>query len=207
MSHDYLFRPITLLPMTKQQTCQCPNPLMMCASNKCNHTPEEHKNAICFNCKLPHPGPFISPDNKMDKEQSDQLGSKPIIEMSETKNLLYMGLRNMTFTETSHVDFMASLIYDTKEKTIEMRGRMRYEETGRKTVFSDKKAEPYSLETYNEKKKLIRSFTELLINDIPLFKPMEDLFEIEFTIGEDTDSITQKMNDSNRFNIGIIPKP
>ena len=193
--------------MTNTPACQCSKPIMICASNKCNHTPEEHKKGICFVCHLPHTGPLISPDNKMNKEQSDQLGSEPIIEMSETKNLLYMGLRNMTFAETSHVNFMASLIYNTKEKTIEMRGRMRYEETNRKTVFSDKKAEPYSLETYNKKKKLIKSFTELLINDIPLFKPLEKLFEMEFSIGEDTDSITQKMNDSNRFNIGVIPKP
>mgnify|MGYP001605599740 CR=1 FL=1 len=194
--------------MTDTPTCKCPNPLMVCASSKCNHTPEEHKKGVCYLCGLPHSGPFISPDNRMDtKSEIDYTNQQPIIEMTETKNLLYMALRNLTFADSSHVDFMASLIYDTKTKTIEMRGRMRFEDTGKKTVFSDKKAEPYSLEKYNEKKKLIKSFTELLINDIPLFKPMENLFELEFTIGEEIDSITQKMNDSNRFNIGIIPKP
>ena len=193
--------------MTNIQTCQCPNPIMMCASDKCNHTPEEHRKGVCFVCHLPRTGPFISPDNRMDT--TDEIGfidQHPIIEMTETKNLLYIGLRNLTFAETAHVDFMASLIYDTKAKTIEMRGRMRFEDTGNKTIFSDKKAEPYSLEKYNEKKKQIQSFTELLIKNVELFKPMEDLFEMEFSIGEDTDSITQKMNDSNRFNIGVIPK-
>lgn len=192
--------------MTNIQTCQCPNPIMMCASDKCNHTQEEHKKGVCFICHLPHAGPWISPANRMDNEESSQMGHEPIIEMSETKNLLYMGLRNLTFADSSVVDFMASLIYDVKAKTIEMRGRMRFEDTGNKTVFSDKVAKPYSIETYNEKKKQIRSFTELLLNDVPLFKPLEDLFELEFSIGEDVDSITQKMNDSNRFNIGVIPK-
>ncbi len=152
--------------------------------------------------------PYISPNNRMDPtHQEGYKGQKPIIEMSETKNLLYMGLRNLSFGGSSYVDFMASIIYDVKAKTIEMRGRMRYEDTGRKTEFSDKKAEPYSLKAYNEKKKQIQSFTDLLINDIPAYQPMEDLFELEFSIGEDIDSITQKMNDSNRFNIGVIPKP
>lgn len=150
--------------------------------------------------------PYISPQNRMPQEEKDNFGSEPIIEMSDTKNLLYMALRNMTFGGTAHVDYMASLIYDTEKKTIQMRGRMRYEDTGRKTIFNTK-AEPYSLKTYNKKKALIKEFTELLLKDVPLFKPSEDLFELEFSIGEDTDSIIQKMNNSNRFNIGTIPKP
>lgn len=193
--------------MTDTLSCQCPTPVMICASDKCNHTQEEHKKGICFNCHLPHTGPWISPGNQMPEEDIKNMGSEPIIEMSETKNLLYMGLRNLTFADSSAADFMASIIYNTEKKTIEMRGRMRFEDTGNKTGFQDKKPIPYSIDNYNKLKTRIQTFTRLLIKDIPLFQPTEDLFELEFSIGEDIDSITQKMNDSNRFNIGKIPKP
>ena len=157
--------------------------------------------------------PYISPENRMNPDDMDNVSEKPIIEMTEDKNLLYMALRNMAFGDSSisfavsPVDFMASIIYNAKEKTIEMRGRMRYESTGTKTVFSDKVAEPYTKTNYDKKKKMIQSFTENLTKDMPIFQPLEDLFELEFKIGEDIDSIVYKMNASNRFNIGTMPKP
>jgi hypothetical protein len=160
----------------------------------------------------PYAEPYISPENRMDPEEQSQINhSEAIIEMSDDKKVLFMGLRNLSFSPlpniSSPIDFMASIIYDTKNKTIELRGRMRYEDTGRKTVMSDKKVVPYTKKNYEQKKKIIRQLTNELCKDAPVFTPLEDLFELEFKLDETIDSIIQKINNSNRFNIGRAPTP
>lgn len=152
--------------------------------------------------------PWISPNNRMDaKELKDFEAGKdhPIIEMSDKKNLLYMALQNLSFMDTEDFDFMASIIYDVDNKTIEMRGRLRFETSGNKQIFSDPKPIRYNARNYQRKKEQIKSFSTDIV-DRKIFKAKEPLFEMEFAIGEDINSLTNKMNLSNRFNIGSIPK-
>ena len=156
---------------------------------------------------------IVSPENQMKPKDmanftppTNNQNHKPIIELTKEKTVLYMGLQNLIFAETAYSDYMASIVYDIKEKTIEMRGRMRTNLTGNKTIFSDKEPIPYTKANYIKMKWRVQDIVKKLPIDVPLFRPVDDFFSLEFAIGEDIDSITQKMNDSNRFNIGILPK-
>jgi hypothetical protein len=160
--------------------------------------------------------PYISPGNRMDpnnpimkatKKELKTEEFKPIIEMSDENQIIYMAVQNLVFMNTSHTNFMASIIHHKKAKTIEMRGRMRFEDTGRKTVFStkDEDIKPYTRANYQKMKWMIKDMPTMLVKETP-FKPVEPIYELEFAINEDIDSIIKKLNDSNQFDIGVLPK-
>lgn len=152
--------------------------------------------------------PKISPENQISQERIDELiqahkenpdDSKAVIELSDTKEVLYIASQYMRFM-TESLDLMASIIYDKEAKTIEMRGRIRYETTGNKTIFSDKKPTAYTQKALSKMKAKINAFIE----NLPIvIEPIGDRIELQFAIGSDIDTFIQKLNDSGRFNIGM----
>jgi hypothetical protein len=152
--------------------------------------------------------PWISANNKMSKEDQAKFkagGQTPIIPMSEKDNLLFIGMQYLSF-QTELLDFMAAINYNVDKRTIQMNGRLRFESSGNKTIVSNK-PKRYTTANYEKMKNEIRSFIPDVTKEVPMFKAKEPLFELEFAIGEDVNSIINKMNLSNRFNIGSFPKP
>ena len=157
------------------------------------------------------PRDLISEENKMDpekmKEMEENLG-KPIIEMEEDRIMpVYMLMGELVFKTKigeSGMSYMVTISHNKKDGLLETRGRMRYEDTGNKTVFEAK--EKYKVIELEKAKDEVRKMYKDMLKDIPSFKEREPYFELEFNINESTDSIVKKMNDSNRFNIGVSEK-
>lgn len=155
---------------------------------------------------------YIKPENKMPEEQMASCFSKqhtlagPVVEMHEGKMMpLYVFGGFLVIRSKlgdANLDIMISLIHHIKEDKIELRGRIRYEATGRKTVF--KHPEMFSLKDYEDAKQEVRNMYLKLIKETPI-KPLTTAWELEFPIGETTENIIQKMEQSNHFNIGIAP--
>ena len=157
--------------------------------------------------KLKMPKLKISPENEMSKEDTEDMMKnlgKPIIEMEEKKIMpLYMFIGTLEFMTQiggSIMNFMASVMHNKKEKCLEIRGRMRYEDTGRKTVFNF--PETFQINELPKAKEKIKDMYQTMLKQMPIIQK-EPIFELEFRINESSDSIIQKMNDSNKFNIGI----
>ncbi|MFH0767809.1 MAG: hypothetical protein V1920_06920, partial [Bacillota bacterium] len=94
-----------------------------------------------------------------------------------------------------------------KTKTIEMRGRMRFDDTGNKTIFGSKEEgiKPYSRANYQKMKWMIKDMPTMLVKETA-FSPLNDIYELEFAIDESENSIIKKLNNSNHFDIGVLPK-
>ncbi len=159
--------------------------------------------------------PFISEDNRMDPKamegflkNKDKNEGKPIIEMDEERVMpLYMfigtiGLKT-TFGEAT-MDLMCTVIHLKKTGELEIRGRMRYQDTGNKDVFTIPKT--FKLEDLEKAKKEIKNLYAGIFFKEPRFEEKEPPFELNFKVNEDIDGIIEKMNKSNKFNIGIAPK-
>ena len=155
----------------------------------------------------------ISEQNKMDPKKIEEMmkykgdpDCKPVIEMEEGRVMpVYMFMASLKFvTEigNSNLSFMASVVHNIKEKNLEIRGRMRYEDTGRKTVFAfpNKYKTSELLETQREIKRMYND----ILKDLP-FLEAKTYDEISFDLNETSESMIKKMNDSNLFNIGVAP--
>jgi hypothetical protein len=155
----------------------------------------------------------VNENNKMNpedlkefKENKDNM--KPIIELDEKKIMpLYMFLGNMIFETPigdATIDFMASILHNKETQKLEIRGRLRFQDTGRKVIING----PTNLNpdnfNYEIAKKEIKRIYEKQLALIPL-KESEPPFELSFDLNESIDSIIEKMNNSNKFNIGTIP--
>ena len=90
-----------------------------------------------------------------------------------------------------------------KTDEIEVRGRMRYEATGRKTVFAFK--EKFKLNELDRAKKEIRKAYESMRNGMWLIETTPTC-ELNFEINESMDSIMKKINDSDQFNVTQLDK-
>lgn len=148
----------------------------------------------------------IYPWNRMPKIETKNLGGKPIIEMSDTSHLIFMVIEDATVMTDYPINFMASIIYNSKKKTIELRGRMRLDESGIKQPFSTKKPIKYTQQSFTKMKDQIKKLITSMQKSFPNYSSNGELLELEFAIDEDMDSIMNKINDSNRFNIGIASK-
>lgn len=133
--------------------------------------------------------------------------TKPIIEIDEKRIMpLYMFIGTVEFIlqGSSIGNLMITILHQKKTNTLEIRGRMRYEDTGRKTEF--KIPGEYKLENLEIAKKEIKNFYEKMLIDLALIET-EPIFELEFKVNEKIDDLIQKINDSNKFNIGTAKKP
>jgi len=146
----------------------------------------------------------IKKENKMDIETyesfiDNKLGNKAIIEIREEELMpLYIFIANLEFMKTP-TDFMVSIIHKVKTNELEIRGRMRYEVTQRKTVFTIPKK--FKLNELKEAKKEIKDLYKAMIKETP-FRPVKKTFELNFKVGETAENIIQIMEKSNKFNIG-----
>ena len=151
---------------------------------------------------------IVSPENKMSPEKMgllDKEMGKPIIEMKEGETMpIFIAISEMKFLNQYDVNLMISIIYNYADKTIEMRGRIRYDATGNKVVLTGKEIKPFTVEDYTQMREDIRQTqSAMLKKDVMelLDKPTELMFDID----ESTESIMKKMNDSNKFDIGVQP--
>lgn len=158
---------------------------------------------------------FISDENKMDPEMiSSFINNKnkpePVIELKEKETMpLYIFIAKfksgMVKQEKDEVymNLMMTIIHLKKTQTLEIRARMKYEDTGRKTIFKIPKK--YKIKDIEEAKKEIHEFYSGMISQLP-FEATEPPFELEFDINENAKSIIKKLNDSNQFDIGQVKK-
>ena len=154
----------------------------------------------------------IKEENKMNsenlkefKENKDNM--KPIIELSEKVMPLYMFLGTMAFETPfgdTPIDFMATILHNKETQKLEIRGRIRFQDTGRKTSIKGPDNLTSDNLDFEIAKKSIKNLYEKQLELIPL-KEITPPFELSFDLNESMDSIIEKMNNSNKFNIGTIP--
>ena len=148
----------------------------------------------------------IMPEEDMPSYLDAQNGNiKPIIslEPDKTMPLFIYGITGNFEGET--MDFMASIIHLIPTNEIEIRGRLRNQMNGNKTKFLEAHTEKYTVPNLNLLKGYIAQTTQNLIDKLGV-QPYNPHWEVEFDPKESLDSIIQKMNDSNQFNIGIAKK-
>ena len=155
---------------------------------------------------------YVKPENRLTQEQMEKsfLESKescaPVVEMHDGKVMpLYMFGGPLVLRSKlgdSNMDIMITLLHHVAEDKIELRGRIRYEATGRKTVFN--RPEMFNISEYEDARQTARNMYLQLIKETPI-KPLSTACELEFPVGETTENIIQKMEQSNHFNIGIAP--
>ena len=148
----------------------------------------------------------ISPQNKMSNKELKKFDLKktknnPIFSIEQgVKMPLFMYIANHRYKNTETMNFMAAIMYDCKNKTIQLKGRIRFNGSGRKTVFSDPNIKPFTAKNLEELKESCRK-----INKMPFTEQINQPKELEFAIDEPYENIIQKINDSDMFNIGVAP--
>ena len=130
--------------------------------------------------------------------------SKAVISITETETPLFITGAPYDFAGNAF-HLMATIIHNNKTNTIEIRSRLRNETTGRKNENTNRGTQSYTPENLEIMKTEILSMYTDLVKDMPYLQLQKTPFQISFEIGEDVDSIIQKMNDSNEFDIGITP--
>lgn len=159
--------------------------------------------------------PFISEDNRMDPKtmegflkNKDKNKWKPIIEMDEKMVMplhMFIGTIGLeTILGEATMDLMCTVLHLKKTGELEIRGRMRYQSSGNKDVFTLPKT--FKLEELEMAKKEIKNLYAGIFFKEPRFEEKEPPFELNFKVNEGIDGIIEKMNKSNKFNIGIAPK-
>lgn len=131
---------------------------------------------------------------------------KPIIEMNEEKSMplfIFIGNTKCPWLENTEMNLMMTAMHMKKENKIEVRGRMRYEATGNKTAFEMK--ESFKMTELLEAKQKIREMYNKVCEEMKL-EETRPPYELEFMIGEKTEDIIQKMQDSDQFNIQKLAK-
>lgn len=156
---------------------------------------------------------FVKPENRMSEEQmslagfGNQESVKPVVEMVEGKTMpVYVFGGPLVMHSTlgdAHMDIMLTLLHHIKEKKLELRGRMRYKDTGRKTVFSFPKM--FGVKEYEDAKQNARNMYLKLIKDSP-FKPFETAWELEIPFRSNAHKTIKILEESNHFDIGIPTK-
>ncbi len=157
---------------------------------------------------------YIKPENRMSEADMQRAGfgdskdkGKPVVEMEEGRVMPVYIFGGPLVLKSSmgdcHLDLMLVLSHHKKERKLELRGRMRYADTGRKTVFSIPRM--FDIKEYDEARQQARDMYLKLIKETPM-KPSETAWELEIPIGTNTDDTIILMEESNHFNIGIAPK-
>ena len=157
---------------------------------------------------------YVKPENRMSEEEMATAFSgdsknkiQPVVEMIEGKTMpVYIFGGPLVFKSElgdSDLDIMLTLLHHIKDKKLELRGRMRYKATGRKTLFSNPKM--FSIKEYEDARQTARNMYLKLIKDSPL-KPLETAWELEIPIKATANDAIKLMEESNHFNIGIPSK-
>lgn len=126
---------------------------------------------------------------------------EPVIKMIEGESMplyIFIGATKCPALGNTEMNFMATIIHEIKENSIKVKGRMRYEATGKKTIFEIK--EPFKLKDLLEAKRKIQEMYNTICEKIGLIEIIRPK-EIEFMQNETNDQIIEKMNKSNLFNI------
>jgi hypothetical protein len=157
---------------------------------------------------------FVKPENRMSEEEMSAAGFgnsentvRPVVEMIEGKTVpAYIFGGPLVFKSAlgdSYLDIMLTLLHHIKEKKLELRGRMRYKNTGRKTVFSNPKM--FDAKDYEDARQEARNMYLKLIKE-SAFKPSEVPWELEIPFGSSAKKAIRLMDESNHFNIGMVPQ-
>lgn len=155
----------------------------------------------------------IKPENRMSELEMSAAGfgnsenMQPVIEMIEGKTSpVYIFGGPLVFKSTlgnSSMDIMITVLHHIKDKKLELRGRMRYQDNGRKTVFSFPKM--FDVKEYEDARQVARNMYLKLIKE-SMFKPREVPWELEIPKNASTNEVIRLMDESNHFNIGIPEK-
>lgn len=128
---------------------------------------------------------------------------QPVIALDKDHGLLYMYNVQLEFVGNG-INYMASIVYDRTKKTVQMRGRMRYDESGNKTVFHDKEL-PYSEKLVAELQEKIKKVPRDLVKKTPnLFRYTQASNELFFGLDESIEDIVKKLNATDMFFIGSM---
>ena len=157
--------------------------------------------------------PFISEENKMDPRMISQFKNykgnpKPVIEMIE-KEIMPLNIfiakfiSNLKKSKNIDLNLMLTILHLKKENKLEIRGRMRYEDTGRKTIFTLPKS--FKLEELDKAKAIVLEFYTGMIKELP-FIPVGEPYQINFEVNETINKVIKKLNNSNQFDFGTIDK-
>lgn len=156
---------------------------------------------------------YVKPENRMSEVEMSAAGfgnsenTQPVIEMVEGKKIpvyIFGGpLVMRSPLGDAHMDIMITVMHHIKEKKLELRGRIRYKDTGRKTVFSFPKT--FDAKQYEDARQEARNMYLKLIKDSP-FKPLEVPWELEIPKNASVKEVIRLMDESNHFNIGIPEK-
>jgi hypothetical protein len=149
----------------------------------------------------------ISPQNQMDPKRTKEFKKnlkenkiKPIIEIVEGKiQPLYMFIGIVKFLNTAIGNLLITISHNIKTNNLTIKGRMRYETTGRKTIFEIPKT--FKLQDLNIAKQEIKDFYTKMLKEIPETKELKPPEEIEFAPKEKFENIIEKINSSNLFDI------
>jgi len=151
----------------------------------------------------------IKPQNRMTPAELNRLvinenpdDSKAIVEMKEGELMpLYMFVGKLRMGDNWRCNLMCSVMHLVKTNEIEIRGRMRYEETGNKTIFNSGKK---SISDLEKAKDDIDDVYQGMIR-VGLCEADGKPTTLEFEKDEPIESIMKKMEASDCFNIGVVP--
>ena len=130
----------------------------------------------------------------------------PVVEMEENRIMpLFIFIGNLKAPKIGNtkMNYMCTASHLKKTNEIEVRGRMRYEATQRKTVFAFK--EKFKLNELNLAKEKIRKAYEAMRTGMWLIETTPT-YELNFEVNESLDSIIKKINDSDQFNVTQLDK-
>lgn len=152
----------------------------------------------------------ISPENRMRPEDMEGINKdnvQPVMKMdpgNEMPVFMFIADVGMEFPPLglAKMNFMMCAQHMIKTNRIEVRGRMRFEDTGRKTHIEMK--HDFKFSDLEKAKQEIRDMYAKMTTEMGLVEDHKP-WEMTFEVNEDMDSVMKKLNDSGHFNIGIIP--
>jgi hypothetical protein len=155
----------------------------------------------------------LKEENKIDTERMKEFKEsyykgevKPVIQMEEGRiTPLYILIANVRAPKIGNtkMNYMIAASHLKETDEISVAGRMRYETTGRKTVFSLR--ENFKLSELDQAKKKIREMYDSMRDKMWLIET-KPAVEINFGANESLDSIIKKMDESGEFDIGTLEK-
>lgn len=149
---------------------------------------------------------LVSPENQMDSErikkfEEDFVKNGTLTSEEEQSMPLYIGAITVELMGR-WVNIMCQVMHNPKEDTVFMQGRMRFEDTGNKKWFGTAR-KPYSEKEVDDIKKSIKERIEEFAMFGNIKVPYQD---VTLPKGVEGDELIKILNDSNMFDIGVVPK-
>lgn len=151
----------------------------------------------------------IKPENRLNMEEIGHIDTtdEPIVRMEEGVVMPLYIMIGVVELKTpiggSIMNLMGVASYLREKDEIEVRGRMRFEATGRKTAFQMNRR--FKPEELIEAQWAIKDMYTKMVKDMGLIEK-EPIFELNFGKNDTTEEIIEKMNQSDKFNIGSFEK-